>query len=701
MATLERLKQALVDADAAGDTEAAQAFADAIRAGQYDDYQPPQETETTPTAEESVEQPIAEEGPYKKAATALASDIGTAGEAAGAGALEFMAGVNRAAVDLIDFLGPDQINAILQLSGSETRVPTLGEQEIIQEGTRGGFVESPIAREALQKAGEFSVGGAATGALLRGAAGSIPALASRGEKVGRGILRQLGQTTAAADIGAGALAGVGSVVGREAGEAVAGPEGAQVGEFLGAAAAPAIPALVGGATRAARAATGFGPQQATRQTQIAEEVIKAGEERGIPVLTTDVIKPKTWIGRAFRDLGEKIPFVGTGGQRAAQQSAREEALEAIDNATPPINARAIFESLQGSVNKVKQAAGKRIEGVVNEMDRFGSVPIRNTVKAIDEAIAIQTRPGKIRNEALINDLQGLKTTLSEAPQNFGQLREFRTDLRAQLDRIDPAGRTQFRSRAKALADRIYKGVTQDLDKFVKANIGTDQTAMREFKRYKSADVAWGQEARTLTKSKLKNVLDKGDVEPELVTNILLNSNKSQLDLLHRNLDSAGRQNARLALMRNALDKATVKGQVNVDRFTTQLNKYRKQFDVFFRGENKSELEGFKRALTYTGRAQQAPVTTATGQALLLPLGLAGGATMPMETILGAGAIGSMARVYESKGIRDLLIRIAKTKKGSETERRLVNSLGSRLQEAARDESFEQMATETEQQVLSR
>ena len=43
MATRQRLEQALQNAHAAGDTQAAKAFADAIRAGQFDDAEKPAE----------------------------------------------------------------------------------------------------------------------------------------------------------------------------------------------------------------------------------------------------------------------------------------------------------------------------------------------------------------------------------------------------------------------------------------------------------------------------------------------------------------------------------------------------------------------------------------------------------------------------------------------------------------------------------
>lgn len=72
----------------------------------------------------------------------------------GDAALEIMAGVNRGAISMAD-LPAGFVNAIMQLSGSDARVPTIGGTEIGQAATAGGFIENPAARQALGTLGEF------------------------------------------------------------------------------------------------------------------------------------------------------------------------------------------------------------------------------------------------------------------------------------------------------------------------------------------------------------------------------------------------------------------------------------------------------------------------------------------------------------------------------------------------------------------
>ena len=57
--------------------------------------------------------------------------------------LEVAAGVNRGAIQLAD-IPADIANAVLQLSGSDTRVPKLANQPIVQQGIQGGPADGTV-----------------------------------------------------------------------------------------------------------------------------------------------------------------------------------------------------------------------------------------------------------------------------------------------------------------------------------------------------------------------------------------------------------------------------------------------------------------------------------------------------------------------------------------------------------------------------
>lgn len=426
-----------------------------------------------------------------------------------------------------------------------------------------------------------------------------------------------------------------------------------------------------------------------------DDVLKASEKAGVDVMTSDVFQPKSILSRMSQQFSERIPMFGVGGKRGAQQAQRVEALEALDKSTPRVEAGDIFSSLEGSANKVRKAAGKRLDNVVSTMTPLGAVPVANVVKKIDFAIDKLSRPGKLGSPDLVKELDNLKQTATDAGSSFESLREFRTDARAIADKVDATGRSQLRSTDKALMDDVISGITQDLDNFVLTNSGESGLA-----KYKAADRVYAQEARKLTKSRLKTVLDKGDVKPELVNNLLYSSSPSEVKLLFKNLDTRGRQNARMSLYRRAIDNATRKGEISPQRFVSELDKLKGSFDTFFRGEAKAELQGLKKLMEATKRADVAGVVTPTGQALQMPAtaavaaAAAVGDARAISALLGASTIGLAARAYESVGVRNMLIRLGKAPKRSTLETDLKRAIPLLLAEASRGIEQEAQAEES-------
>jgi len=70
-------------------------------------------------------------------------------------ALETMSGVNRAVADGVNFLTSDQINAVLNLSGSEKRIPDLYDIPGVKSGTKGNYMEPGLLRQIVRQGSEF------------------------------------------------------------------------------------------------------------------------------------------------------------------------------------------------------------------------------------------------------------------------------------------------------------------------------------------------------------------------------------------------------------------------------------------------------------------------------------------------------------------------------------------------------------------
>jgi len=79
---------------------------------------------------------------------------------------ELAASANRPIAEMVDFFGPDTINAVLSLSGSERRMPTLtGALE--PYGIQGNFMGPGAGREAVQAAGGLIPAGAGMAPVKR------------------------------------------------------------------------------------------------------------------------------------------------------------------------------------------------------------------------------------------------------------------------------------------------------------------------------------------------------------------------------------------------------------------------------------------------------------------------------------------------------------------------------------------------------
>lgn len=65
---------------------------------------------------------------------------------------EIGSALNEAVVGTLDFIGPDTINAVSQLAGSQFRVPRLSDQELVRRYTQGGYMGQGVPRDVVRTA---------------------------------------------------------------------------------------------------------------------------------------------------------------------------------------------------------------------------------------------------------------------------------------------------------------------------------------------------------------------------------------------------------------------------------------------------------------------------------------------------------------------------------------------------------------------
>lgn len=447
----------------------------------------------------------------------------------------------------------------------------------------------------------------------------------------------------------------------------------------------AIDAVLGGGGKALENIAGTSAR--ILQGNSDNAIVKAGADSGVPVMTSDLFQPTTFVGKTGQKVGERIPLIGTGGKRVVQQESREAAVDNIIQNYGDFSYDAIVSSLKSKSGRVKQAAGNVLESVQN---KIGGVSTSKTQQAIQDVTDALSDPAVMRSSKALEDLDELMAALN-SPQTFTSLKENRTAFREVLNSVDVVGRSQLPSRAKAQLSKVAAAMSDDLDAAAKTNLSA-----REYGQWKRANAVYAKEAQLLTQTKLKNVLDAGDVTPEAVEGMLFSQKASDLNRLYESLTVTGRSNARAAIITRMADNLRRRATgITPSGFSTQMKSHRKQIDAFFKGDEKRALDGFGKLLDATRRAQEAGVSTPTGQELV---GLATGAGLiadPIVTGSLASTAGGLAQAYEHPLVRGALLRLASVPRGStrfETALREAQSAWTLVAQASADQVQQQDAT---------
>lgn len=381
----------------------------------------------------------------------------------------------------------------------------------------------------------------------------------------------------------------------------------------------------------------------------AQQAIQFANAADVPLHTTDVLQPNSRVGRMAQTTAENIPFAGTSTMRANQQEARSQLVDEFASRFGEYDPSIVIGSLKEKTSGIRKAAGNRLEQVQSAMTGVNIQPTR-AIQQIDDEIGKLQKLGQVADTDTISKLQAYRNELAKGDVDLEQLSRLRTQFR-----MDVRGeRTQMPPPAEAAVQRVYRAMTGDIDNSIGQNLGNDT-----LRRYKQANAVYADEASKLQNTRLKNVLMKGDLTPEVVNNMLFSKNKSEVQNLYRSVGQVGR-----AQMRNGIiGKAMEKSEGSPDQFLRQVNLMSNQTGIAFKGRDAAYLRGLKNYLESTKRAGQAGVTTPTGQQTIpFILGI-GSATNPALVGVGGG-YGLLARMYESEPARNAMLRLANTPRGS-------------------------------------
>lgn len=403
----------------------------------------------------------------------------------------------------------------------------------------------------------------------------------------------------------------------------------------------------------------------------AAEAVKFAEDNNLKLMTTDVIPPETNIGKGARTITERIPIAGTGGERKLQEKGRQQLVQTFSNDIGGISDEALYKSASKGQQQFIKAASDRYNRIFDAMGD-SPVDISGTIKAIDDQITSLTRPGLSQDRSAVNVLKQYKEDITGAANDLRLARENRTNLRKRFmaapDDVD-------KDTLQKASDAIYQAYTRDMKKAVANTLG-DEAAIAMHR----ADRSWAKFNDMMSNTRVEKAINSGRVNPEDVTKLIFSQKSADRVQLYRLLDSNGRNNARGALVQNALDKSTDEmGNISVAKFINEMHRTRKQASTFFKGEEGKKLEGVMRYLGSTREAATAAASPLNGQLIGQPATWLAGlvslfSPVTAKAVAAAGAAGGAARIYESKPIRNMMLRLANTPKGSTAYDRLISKI---------------------------
>ncbi|MGL5219588.1 MAG: lytic transglycosylase domain-containing protein [Plesiomonas shigelloides] len=382
------------------------------------------------------------------------------------------------------------------------------------------------------------------------------------------------------------------------------------------------------------------------------------EEQGVPLMTSDIAPPQTFVGKSAQSAAEKVPFAGTGAPRAEQQQARVKLVEDFAQRFGAYDPAEVVSSLQRQTSKVKQAAGAARQGVMQQMQGVQVTP-SNAIKAIDDEVArLSKSPSGAAREtadtATIQKLQAYKADL-ESDSTFDNLEQLRTNFRTDVK----GERMVMPTRSEASINKIYGAMSKDMSEAIDASLPPEQA-----RKWAQQNAIFHSEAEKIKGTRLKNILQKGNVTPEAVNTMLFSNKPSETKALYLSLDQKGRDAMRAGLVGKAMEKSAG----SPDRFLNELSKMGGKIGIAFKGGDRHFIEGLQRYLSHTKQASTAGVLTPTGQQMMqvaVPAAVTGDVmtTGGMSTLAALG-YGGLARAYESKPMRNAMLKLRALEPGS-------------------------------------
>ncbi len=403
----------------------------------------------------------------------------------------------------------------------------------------------------------------------------------------------------------------------------------------------------------------------------ARQLIEKAEGMGVTPMTSDIARPVSEMSALGKGLvqGGEGAILGTGSKRAEQYATRSKLVSNYFGRFGEYNPDDVVQSLTSTLKGRKDAAGAVINDVTNKMGNT-AVDTTNTMNALNTAIARQERLGSSANQNLLSSLRNLRDELSNPATDldvtFDLLRQHRTAFRSNVQ----GDSMVFPDQAKAATNMVENAMTRDLRNSVGKTLGPSEAAA-----YLKANSDYANVYNKVLNKDIANKLNKASSEatPELINSVVYSRKPSDVKRIWGALDDKGKDAMRAAYISRIAERV---GD-SPAKFLTEVNKLKSQaggeiYGTIFSGRHMKELDALHDVLRHTARSDAANVVTQTGQSLANPLRIGAGVSTFGTSLAGEAGYGLATRLYESKPVRNMLLRLANTKPGTPTYEKVLN-----------------------------
>ncbi len=365
------------------------------------------------------------------------------------------AGIGRTLSSTFDSLVTGPANEVLKLTGASEDQLFEGVQNYLnrtvgmdQPFMKGEGAEGVLRDYVVKPASEIAPAAAGGGMIARGIAGQVPAATAMAPTTTtQGVIQSLGSSTAAQDVGYGALSGAGGEIGEQV--------GGTPGKIIGSVVAPMAPALVAGSAK--RLFTGVG-QERQKFVSNVDDYFSAGAEKP----SVGQLKESQTVQQLEKVLGS----VPSGGpfRRAFDQTSRgikNRLTNIADDISKTVGEEEAGQAIKrglggkgGFVDRFTARSGKLWDAVDNGIGLDTNVSINNVKQTLDDVVRDNALTDKVNNPIL----RELKQSVQDIDSiDYKSLADFRSLIGRKLGNIELVSDIP-----KADLKRVYGAITEDI-----------------------------------------------------------------------------------------------------------------------------------------------------------------------------------------------------------------------------------------------